>query len=107
MVYNKLVRDNIPEIITKNGDSCITKVLDNPEFFRALIQKMHEETNEFAKDKTLEELADMFEVFSMLLLCSGHTIEDVAIAAESKRIEKGGFHNKIFLVETVEKDSNT
>ena len=65
-VFNKLVRDKIPEIILKNGCTPEIEILDNQEYLHHLDEKLMEECNEVicaksAKDKT-EELADVLEV---------------------------------------------
>lgn len=36
MMYQKLVRDNIPAIIKKNGETCVTRTLSDKEYEDAL-----------------------------------------------------------------------
>ena len=38
-IYNKLVRDNIPEIIISNGEVPITRILSNEEYKEELEKK--------------------------------------------------------------------
>lgn len=42
-VYNKLVRDKIPNIIESNGEIPITKVLNEIEYKKELEKKLYEE----------------------------------------------------------------
>lgn len=37
MMYQKLVRDNIPAIIEKNGETCVTRTLSDKEYEDALV----------------------------------------------------------------------
>ena len=46
-VYQKLVRDRIPEICTKNGQKANTSVLDEVSYQQALRKKLVEEVNEY------------------------------------------------------------
>jgi len=46
IVYSKLVRDRIPEIITANGQTTRVRVLDDQDLLPALIAKLHEEAEE-------------------------------------------------------------
>ena len=46
-MYNKLVRDNIPDIIKKNGATPIVRILDDEEYFKELNRKLKEELNEY------------------------------------------------------------
>ncbi len=43
--YNKLVRDRIPEIITTQGKTSVTKVLSDDQYLTRLDRKLLEETN--------------------------------------------------------------
>lgn len=50
-VYNKLVRDKIPEIIEADGKVCRTHILSNEEYIVALEAKLNEEVAEYQADK--------------------------------------------------------
>lgn len=58
-VYNKLVRDKIPEIIKADGKECKTHILSNDEYIAVLEAKLNEEVAEYQADKNLEEMADL------------------------------------------------
>ena len=50
-IYNKLVRDRIPEIIRGAGKEPVTRVLDEKEYLHELIKKLKEEVAEFESEK--------------------------------------------------------
>ena len=77
MLYNKLVRDKIPEIIAQQGESANIRILSDKAYTAALEQKLDEETAEFHKEKNLEELADILEVVYALADDLGYTKEDL------------------------------
>lgn len=108
IVYNKLVRGRIPEIIAQNGEVAETRKLDDVEFFEALLSKLHEETSEFVdagSEGELGELADMQEVIDTLTLAAGYTLAERARAQRKKYEERGGFEEKVFLISTETKES--
>jgi len=96
-ITNKLVRDNIPDIIKEKNGTCEVEVLNDNDFYKALIEKLKEEVLEFEKDDNLEELADIYEVFTTLLISKGLTLSDVQTAAAKKRKKNGGFSRRLFM----------
>ena len=69
IIYNKLVRDKIPNIIKEKGETPVVRVLDEIEYKNELEKKLYEEYKEVIQasgDDRLEELADMLEVIRAL-----------------------------------------
>ena len=99
-IYNKLVRDKIPEIIEANGEKPITRILDDEEYKIELEKKLNEEYQEVLKvtgKDRVEELADMIEVIKFLSKLENATLDDVIAKAKEKGRKKGTFENKVFL----------
>ena len=106
--FNKLVRDNIPDIIKSNGDESITRILDEYEYRVELYKKLLEETNEVIKssssDETFEELADVLEILRSIAKLNGKELDDIIEFANQKRAKRGGFEKRIFLEKTFDKE---
>ena len=100
-IYNKLVRDNIPEIIKKQGETPIFSTLDDEQYNFELRKKLTEEVSEYLESEALEELADIIEVIEALADHKGGTLEKVFEIKESKAKKNGKFGKKLFL-ESVE-----
>lgn len=96
-VYNKLVRDNIPDIIRKNGEIPHTSILDDEEYLQELKTKLIEETNEFIESEEIVELADILEVVEFLARAKGSNLDEVLKLKENKASKNGAFEKKIFL----------
>ena len=103
MQYNKLVRDNIPEIIERSGKKPIYRILDDAEYIEALERKLDEEVAEFHESKSLEELADICDVVYALVYALGVDYMELIKARITKQGERGGFYEKLFLIEVKEK----
>ncbi len=98
--YNKLVRDQIPEIIAASGRHPATRVLDDVSYREALLAKLVEEAREAADaapGEVLSELADITEVIMALTASLGSSWEHLLDVAARKRAQRGGFKNKIVL----------
>lgn len=65
--HNKLVRDNIPSIIQKDGKKANVRILDDKEFLNSLKIKLVEEVNEYLESDDIDEIADILEVIYSLL----------------------------------------
>ncbi|AKU25499.1 nucleoside triphosphate pyrophosphohydrolase [Geobacillus stearothermophilus] len=102
-IYNKLVRDCIPTIIEQAGKTFTTRILDDEEYRKELQKKAFEELEEYVQAETdeaaLEELADVLEIIRALAECHGASIEQVEQIRAKKAEKRGGFRDKIFLIE--------
>lgn len=96
-IYNKLVRDNIPEIIEKNGKTAHTSVLCNEDYISALKEKLIEEANEFIESEELIELADILEVVDALAKVKSSSLDEILELKRQKADKNGAFDKKIFL----------
>lgn len=102
IIYDKLVRDKIPEIIEKSGKQCEIEILSDEKYLEMIDKKLDEELAEYHKDQNIEELADILEVLYAAAKVRGYSIKDL----EKVRIEKakirGGFDKKILLKKVIE-----
>lgn len=105
-IYNKLVRDKIPDIIIGNEEKPITRILNDIEYKKELEKKLYEEYNEVIESSgkaRLEELADMLEVIKALAQLENKNLDDIISIADEKNKKRGAFNNKIFLEKVIEK----
>ena len=96
-IYNKLVRDKIPEIIEADGKACKTRILSDDEYIEALETKLNEEVAEYQSDKSLEEMADVLEVLQAICVARGYSLEELEAVRAKKCEDRGGFAEKIYL----------
>ena len=101
-MYQKLVRDKIPEIILNNGEQPIIKILSDEEYKQELERKLNEEYQEVLNSngkERIEELADMLEVMISLAKLENKNLDDIIETAKNKKEKRGGFEKKIYLEE--------
>ncbi len=96
-IYNKLVRDRIPEIITADDKTCEIEIVSGIKKQELLEKKLLEEVNEYLEDKNLEELADVMEVLFGLANELGYSEEDLIKKRNEKLEKRGGFKEGIVL----------
>lgn len=99
MKYNKLVRDKIPEYIRKKGDVSITHIADGAEYWQKLKEKLIEEIDEFKRDESIEEFADILEVLDAISDYKEFNRAEVKKIKSKKAAERGKFSKRIILDE--------
>lgn len=103
-VWNKLVRDRVPEAIEADGRKAVTRTLTAAEFFDALHDKLIEEVGELKeaadREDVIAEAADVLEVLMAVCDMHGVTMPEVTRRQTLKRGERGAFKDRIFLIET-------
>lgn len=102
-IYNKLIRDRIPQIIQAEGKSLKTRVLEETEYVAALLEKLEEEVEAFQDSQLLEELADVEEVIDAILEIKGWDRERLHLVQKQKAEARGNFKERLFL-ETVDSE---
>jgi predicted house-cleaning noncanonical NTP pyrophosphatase (MazG superfamily) len=86
--FNKLIRSNLPERMTKEGIKIFGRYLNNEEFAQELKNKLVEESievqNTNSRDSMIRELADVMEVIESITSLHNITKEEI----EKERILK-------------------
>ena len=97
IIYEKLVRDKIPEIIEKSGKQCEMEILSDEKYLEMIDKKLDEELAEYHQDQNIEELADLLEVIYAATKARGYSIEELEKVRAQKAEKRGGFDKKILL----------
>jgi len=96
-VYNKAIRDKIPQIIEESGSKCEYRVLSDKEFLPYLEDKLHEEIEEYDATKSMMELVDVIEIIYRIADIRNVSIEELERMRLDKKNERGGFNWNLFL----------
>jgi predicted house-cleaning noncanonical NTP pyrophosphatase (MazG superfamily) len=103
-VYEKLVRDRIPEIIEADGVKAETRELGPEEVIYLLKQKTIEEAQELVEAKEIEdvkkEIADLEEVLKSLKERLDINEDEIEEIRQKRADSRGRFEKGIFLIRT-------
>ena len=100
MEYDKLVRDQVPEIIKSRGDSCVVHTAGDDEYGNKLKAKIREEVEEFLDNPCIEELADVLEVVYSIADFQFGGRGELEKVRMVKVGERGGFEKRLVLDES-------
>ncbi|MCP9280755.1 nucleoside triphosphate pyrophosphohydrolase [Bacillus wiedmannii] len=104
--YNKLIRNKIPQIIKSNGKTPTTRILPEDEYIKEICKKTQEELTEYIEAKTkpdkLEELSDLLELINAIAENEDTTLEEINSIRKKKAEERGGFSDRVFLIEVTD-----
>lgn len=96
-VYNKLVRDKVPDIIRAEGLEPRTRWLEKHEYLSELVKKLQEETDNFTENQDLEHLAELQEIVLSLADALDIKHSDLAKAVSKKTLAEGAYKRRIYL----------
>ena len=99
--YDKLVRDNIIDIIESSGEKAVYHVASDEEYWAYLLKKDSEELEEVrcagSREEIKEELGDKLAIIRAMASYHGFTLEDIIEEADLKKEKKGEFSKRIVL----------
>ncbi|SDZ12375.1 nucleoside triphosphate pyrophosphohydrolase [Tindallia californiensis] len=98
ILYNKLIRDEIPTIIEESHKKCVTKRVTGEELMQLLNKKLAEEVEEYLESNSIEELADILEVIHGIVHHRNIDFDELEKMRAKKRDERGGFLKGIKLI---------
>lgn len=100
-VYNKLVRDNMFQILKDNGNIPKGYTICNSSFTSLLYSKLKNEVNDFVEEKNEEKyeerIADILEVLDAFVKEKDLEWEKIKKIKEKKKNIKGGYDKRLYL----------
>lgn len=101
IIYNKLIRDKIPEVIEKTGGKYEISFLSKKRYEKELKKKLIEESKEVSrasKNDLTNELADILEITKSISEHYKLDFKNIEKYQNKKRRENGGFKKRLFLL---------
>ena len=102
-VYNKAIRDKIPEIIVESGSEPTIEKLSDEDFLKELEKKLEEEISEYKESKKVEELCDLIEIAYRIAELKGVSNDSLEQIRKDKNVERGKFKENLFLIQVNDK----
>jgi len=100
--YNKLVWDNVPDLIREKGKECEVRTLEDDEFEIEILKKVEEEASALpettSRQELIDEIADVVTCVEYIKSIKNITELELADALERHARRKGRFENKTYLV---------
>mgnify|MGYP001569797746 CR=1 FL=1 len=100
-LFQKLVRDKIPQAIKSRGGIVTPRRLSQKKYVKELIKKLNEETSELGRNLTstevAEELADIIEVVTVLQKVFKISDSELQSIRQKKNLKNGAFNKRLFI----------
>lgn len=96
--FYKLVRDKVPSIMVKHGDSPCCCTLNDREYRYELQHKFQEETDKLLRTMDAEGFADVLEVMTCMAEAEGFGWESILAEQKQRRRKRGSYKNKQYLL---------
>ena len=91
LLYHKLVRDRIPEIIERENKGFQVSQVDAAKLRQYAFNKLREEVEEFIENPCAEEAADIQEILEFICHRQGIRSRTINAQKVAKYATKGGF----------------
>ena len=101
-IYNKLIRDKIPQIIKQSGKQAIFEEVSGKKYLELLNAKLSEELQEYLDSQSIDELADLVEVVYAILDDKNISLQEFEVIRKQKVQERGAFKDRLLLREVID-----
>lgn len=98
--YNKIVRDNIPNILEKLGKKFDYEILQEEKALEALYLNLISTIYDGLDSKSLGDIVESIDLLIEIGKEYGYSEEDISNFRNKTKHEKGDFSKKIFLKNT-------
>jgi predicted house-cleaning noncanonical NTP pyrophosphatase (MazG superfamily) len=100
--YNKLIRDNVPDMIRAKRENCeVRQITDVQEFQQELFKKIKEEAAALSmcrtKEEFLAEYADLMLVLDTIIKQLEIKPEEIHEVRQENLLKKGGYRHQYYL----------
>lgn len=97
VLYNKLVRDKVPEQIEHSGKSCAVEVVHDDRYRALLDMKLDEEMAAYQAHHSADTLASLVELIHAAAEARGWSWEELERHRLELRAAKGGYDRHLLL----------
>ena len=97
--YNKLVRDNLPQLIKESGRECSYRIMNDHEYYNALLDKVDEEIEEYRASGNEEEIADVYEVLDCLVQLKEYEPMHIDYLRLIRKEARGSYKDRVLLID--------
>lgn len=104
--YDKLVRDNIPNIIRNSGNKCEIEIVNDDTALEYLYRKLNEEVCELFAERNIDEIVDVMEVLFAIGARCGYSEKEILDRRLIKNHSHGAFNENIILKKTYKLPNN-
>jgi predicted house-cleaning noncanonical NTP pyrophosphatase (MazG superfamily) len=90
--YNKLIRDNMPQIMQQKGTKIVYHEAEaDGEYWAALMRKFQEEITEFEQAPSVDQVADILDVLEAVIDFKKMDKKELQALRKDKQNTFGGF----------------
>ncbi|MBI2631768.1 nucleoside triphosphate pyrophosphohydrolase [Candidatus Pacearchaeota archaeon] len=97
MAIGILVRDKIPEIISREGRTPITHIASDDEYWEILKGKLREEIDEYYNSGEEEDFIDILDVIDSMTEFKKYNKGELEVLRKKKEEERGSYSKRVIL----------
>lgn len=94
----------MPRLIKESGRECSYRIMNDREYFDALLDKVVEEIEEYRISGNEEEIADVFEVLDCLVQFKEYEPMHIDYLRLIRKEARGSYQDRVLLIDVEDKE---